>query len=206
MGNWYTNVSVAEMSQSKILAVLEDLGRRAYVTPAISNWCTVYDEECDRFDLDVLESLSLTLSARLNTTAFASLNADDDVLWLGVYENGNRTTRYASERASFEDGDDFPSLHEAANHLCRIFARPQASAAVRRVLRRNHGVLGLVAMILRVPVAYLYEIARHQDLQKVLDFPPASVGLGYKYIARGETPEDMARDSIKKTLVGGNRS
>jgi hypothetical protein len=108
MGNWYTNISLQGVSQAEILHVLEELGRRAYVTPAISNWCTLYDQECDRFDLDVLESLTLTLSMRLNCTALASFNADDDVLRLGIYESGNRTARYASTRASFEDGTDFP--------------------------------------------------------------------------------------------------
>ena len=206
MGNWYTNISLAGVRQAEILGVLEELGRRAYVTPAISNWCTVYDQECDRFDLDVLESLALTLSTRLNCTALASFNADDDVLWLGIYENGNRTARYASTRAFFEDGGDFPRLSEVAEHFCRIFDRPRDSAAVHRILRRHHGALGLLALIVRIPFAYLFEISRHQDLQRVLNFPPATVGLGYKYVDRGEMPPDLAPESIKRTLAGKSNS
>ena len=172
------------------------------MTPAISNWCTVYDQECDRFDLDVLESLALTLSTRLNCTALASFNADDDVFWLGVYENGNRTARYASARAFFEDGDDFPKLDEVAVLFSRIFDKPGASAAVHRILRRRHGAWGLIAIILRIPFAYLFEISRHQDLQKVLQLPVGSVGLGYKYVDRGELPGGVASEMIKKTLGG----
>jgi hypothetical protein len=202
MGNWYTNISLEGVSQAEILHALEELGRRAYVTPAISNWCTLYDQECDRFDLDVLESLALTLSMRLNCTALASFNADDDILWLGIYKGGDRTARYASTRAFFEDGTDFPEPSEVAPLLCRIFDKPQASAAVQRILRRPHSGAGLLAIILRIPFAYLFEISRHQDLQKVLELPTGSVGLGYKDVDRGEMPEGIAPEMIKKTLAG----
>jgi hypothetical protein len=202
MGNWYTNISLQGVSQAEILQVLEELGRRAYVTPAILNWCTLYDQDCDRFDLDVLESLALTLSMRLNCTALASFNADDDVLWLGIYKSGHRTARYASTRAFFEDGADFPEPSEVAALLCRIFDKPQASAVVQRILRRPHSGLGLLAIILRIPFAYLFEISRHQALQKALDFPNASVGGGYKYLDRGELPEGIAHEMIRKTLSG----
>lgn len=202
MGNWYTNISLQGVAQADIVQVLEELGRRAYVTPAISNWCTLYDQECDRFDLDVLESLALTLSIRLNCTALATFNADDDVLWLGIYSSGDRTARYASSRASFEDGEDFPAPSEVAPLLCQVFHKPKASAAVQRILRRPHTGLGLLAIILRIPFAYLFEISRHQDLQKVLDLPSSSVGGGYNYVARGEMPEGIAPEMIKKTLGG----
>jgi hypothetical protein len=202
MRNWYTNISLQGVSPAEILPVLDELGRRAYVTPVISSWCTLYDQECDRFDLDVLESLALTLSMRLNCTALASFNADDDVLWLGVYKNGDRAARYASTRSFFEDGGDFPEPSEVAALLCRIFDKPQASAAVQRILRRPHSGAGLLAIILRIPFAYLFEISRHQDLQKVLDLPTPSVGGGYNYVDRGELPEGIAPEMIKKTLGG----
>jgi hypothetical protein len=202
MGNWYTNICLAGVRQAEILDVLEELGRRAYVTPAISNWCTVYDQECDRFDLDVLESLALTLSTRLNCTALANFNADDDILWLGVYQSGDRTARYASTRAFFEDGGDFPEPSEVAALLCRVFDKPRASAAVERILRRPHSGLGLLAIALRIPFAYLFEISRHQDLHKVLELPTGSVGLGYKYVERGEMLEGIEPETIKKTLGG----
>jgi len=206
MGNWYTNISLAGVPQAEILTVLEELGRRAHVTPMMSNWCTIYDEECDRFDLDILESVALTLSARFNCKALASFNADDDVLWLGVYENGTRATRYASTRALFEDGADFPALKEVAAVLSRILDRPNGSATVYRILRRPHGIWGLFALILRIPRAYLFEISRHQDLQKALDLPTATIGMGYKYIDRGEMPEGLAPDSVKKTFAGRTNS
>jgi hypothetical protein len=124
MGNWYTNVSLRGAKQADAVATLEALGRRAYVTPEKDGWVVVYDRQCDEFDLNVLESLALTLSTKLSCTALANFNADDDVLWLGVWENGVPATRYASSLKEFEDGDEFPSPNECAQVLARIFGKP----------------------------------------------------------------------------------
>ena len=126
MGNWYTNVSVKGAQQSDVVSALEELGRRAYVTPEVSGWIVVYDQQTDDFDLGILESLALTLSTRLSCTALASCNADDDVLWLALYENGSLSTRYASSRKAFEDGNEFPDTKEAAQVLARVFEKPEA--------------------------------------------------------------------------------
>src|SRR5690348_18493949 len=104
MGNWHTNGALKRTQQADAVDVLEEHGRRAYVTPERSGWIVVYDQETDEFDLGVLESLALTLSTRLSSIALASCNADDDVLWLAVYETGALSTRYASSRKSFEIG------------------------------------------------------------------------------------------------------
>src|SRR5271168_1529799 len=145
MGNRSTNVAVKRALQSDVVAVLEELGRRAYVTPEISGWIVVYDQQADDFDLGSLESLALTLSTRLSCTALASCNADDDVLWLALYENGTLSTRYASSRKSFEDGHEFPDTKEAAEVFSRVFEKPRAVNQVLSVLRKSHGILGLLS-------------------------------------------------------------
>src|SRR5712671_6006638 len=127
MGNWYTNICVSGAPQSDVIATLNELGRRAYVTPETGGWIILYDQECDKFDLDVLESLALTISTRLSWTALATFNADDDILWLGVYENGKLATRYSSDRKQFEDAAEFPPIEEVAAVLCQIFAKDRKS-------------------------------------------------------------------------------
>jgi hypothetical protein len=107
MGNWYTNVCIKSAAQDAVVSTLNDLGRRAYVTPEVNGWIIVYDQESDKFDLNQLESLTKTLSTYLSCTALASFNADDDVLWLATYEGGRLTTRYASEKRHFEDAGNF---------------------------------------------------------------------------------------------------
>jgi hypothetical protein len=202
MGNWYTNVSLKGVPQGAAVAVLEDLGRRAYVTPESQGWIVIYDEETDKFDLNVLESLALTLSTRLSCTALASCNADDDVLWLALYENGALATRYASSPAFFEDGDEFPARIEAARIFARAFQKPDAAHPVLRVLRKSHGVLGLLSIWLKVRLAYLFEVHRHRDLCSLLEMPRAGVGLGYRYISKGETPEGIDRAALRLTMAG----
>src|SRR5580693_134327 len=153
MGNWYTNVAVKGAQQSGVVAALEELGRRAYVTPETSGWIVVYDQQTDEFDLGILESLALTLSTRLSCTSLASCNADDDVLWLALYENGTLSTRYASSRKEFEDGDEFPDPKETAQILARVFEKPSAKNEVLRVLRKTHGILGLLSLYLKIRLA-----------------------------------------------------
>jgi hypothetical protein len=202
MGNWYTNVAVKGAQQSDVVAVLEELGRRAYVTPETSGWIVVYDQQTDDFDLSILESLALTLSTRLSCTALASCNADDDVLWLALYENGILSTRYASSRKEFEDGGEFPDLKDVAQVLARVFEKPAAKNLVLSLLRKSHGALGLLSLLLKIRLAYIVEVQRHLDLSNLLGMPRAAVGLGYTYVNKGETPEGMDREALRRTMVG----
>jgi len=202
VGNWYTNVAVKGAVQAQVVALLEELGHRAYVTPDTSGWIVVYDQQTDEFDLGLLESLALTLSTRLSCVTLASCNADDDVLWLALYENGNLATRYASSRSAFEDGNEFPDLQEAAEVLTRVFAMPEAKKLVLRVLGKSHGFLGLLNFVFKTRVAYLFEVERHLDLAKLLGMPRAAVGLGYSYVNRGETPEGVDRAALRRTMIG----
>jgi hypothetical protein len=202
MGNWYTNICVKGAEQADVVATLDELGRRAYVTPELGGWIIVYDQESDKFDLNELESLALTLSTRLSCLALASFNADDDILWLGLYERGTLATRYASDKKQFEDGGEFPQISEVADVLCRIFDVPNKNQQVRKILRRPHGILGLLATFFKLRIAYLIEVLRHGDLAEALGIPMASVGLGYEYVNRGETPEGLIRGNLRKTLSG----
>jgi hypothetical protein len=202
MGNWYTNVAVKGAQQAEVVALLEELGRRAYVTPETSGWIVVYDQQTDDFDLSTLESLALTLSTRLCCAALASCNADDDVLWLALYENGTLSTRYASSRKEFEDGDEFPDLQETAEVLSRVFEKPQAKNQVSSLLRKSHGILGLIGLYLKVRIAYVLEVQRHLDLASLLGMPRAAVGLGYTYVNKGETPQGIDRGELRRTMAG----
>lgn len=199
MGNWYTNVAVKHADAAEVLHTLAQLGRLAIVNPAENGWLTVFDEECDKFDLDLLESLALTLSNKHRCLALPCFNADDDILWLALYENGRRVSRYASSLQEFEDANEFPPIANFATELCRAFEKPEQVKPVRGVLRRAHGALGLLRFI-QIDVAYVVEIQRHLDLAKLLGLPAASVGLGYSYVARGELAEGMQAENLLRTF------
>ena len=199
MGNWYTNVALKDSNATEVLRTLARLGRHAIVNPAQNGWLTVFDKECDKFDLDVLESLALTLSHEHHCLALPCFNADDDVLWLAIYENGRRNSRYASAVQQFEDASEFPPIADFALELCRAFERPDRVYQIRAVLWRPHSVLGLLRSV-HLAVAYLFEIQRHTDLANLVGLPSASVGLGYDYVARGDLAEGMHTDNLLRTF------
>lgn len=202
MGNWYTNVSLKNVSPADVLAELSELGRVAIVTPVSNRWLVVYDQGCEKFDLDTLESLALTLSTRLHCTALAAFNADDDILWLAIYEDGKRSSRYASRLHEFEDRQEFPTRREFAVALSRIFDKPEHGSQARSILSRGRGLLGLLSFLLKIPLAYVVEVQRHADLARLLGLPLGSVGLGYEYVSRGELPDGLDPDSLLRTAGG----
>jgi hypothetical protein len=61
-------------------------------------------------------------------------------------------------------------------------------------------VLGLLSAFSRIRLAYLIEVLRHGDLAEALGMPFGSVGLGYEYVNRGETPPDVNRETLRRTL------
>ncbi len=169
MGNFYTNIAVMA-GADRVVPVLEHVGRDAYVAPSASG-CVIFDRECERQDTEILAALAETISRDVDTLAFAVLNHDDDVLWFQLYERGDLLTEHASEAGS-------PTA--SAWVLAKAFGRPT------RVLA--------TWLLLRVPT--LFEVLRHHLLMRVLGLPPASVGMGYEYIARGEVPRGVDEDSL----------
>ena len=166
-------------------------------TPADGSYCTTRNAKT--FDLDLLQSLALTISTRLSCIALASFNADDDILWLGVYEDGKLTTRYSSETKTF---CRCRRVEDVRGVLCRIFEKPEKRQQVKKILRRPHGLLGLRSVFSRMRLSYLIEVLRHGDLAEALGLPWASVGLGYEYVNRGATRPDMKRETLRRTLSG----
>jgi hypothetical protein len=73
---------------------------------------------------------------------------------------------------------------------------------VRKILRRPHGILGLLSAFSKLRLAYIVEVLRHGDLAEALGIPQATIGLGYEYINRGESPAGLSRDDLRKTLGG----
>ena len=146
---------------------------------------------------------ALTLSVRLACTALACFNADEDVLWFSPYGEGKRTSRFASDVAQFEHAAEFLSKREFATELCGVFKKPDQIRQAHRILRRPHGVLGILRLI-GIHVAYLFEIFRHQEPGATAGLPVASVGLGYTYVNRGELAPGTQAASLLRTHGGSS--
>jgi hypothetical protein len=78
------------------------------------------------------------------------------------------------------------------------FDRKGRARQVRSILNRPRGFLSLLTLV-KIRLAYVFEIERHQDLAGLLAMPAASVGLGYTYVERGEFVPGMQAGTVLRT-------
>ena len=183
MGNFYTNIVLRDDDVDAVAAALERMKRKAYVAGA-SKFTIVFDEVCDKQDLEELQRLAAKLSGQ-HGPAFAVCNHDDDVLWYGLAVGGRVVDTYNSFPSYFDEGGEDPEGGNA-ERLCAAFGRSERRADVDALLRRQHSEIGL-------------EVDRHLDLCRLLELPSESVGLGYTYVSQGE----FASETGVLKAVGG---
>lgn len=170
MGNWYKNITTRGPSQAEVITALLRLGRRAYVTPTRDGITVVFDHGSDLSgDPAELGDLALSLSADLSCPSLAAAVFADDVLLLGLYDRGKQIGEYNSTGSS--------TLGPAA--LAQAFRVPRRVAFVWLLMKSP-----------RLPV-FLFESLRHRLLIRALRHPIWAFATGYKYIAKGEPPEDL---------------
>ena len=193
MGNFYTNITLRGPDQKQALEVLIYNGRSAFVAPTSNGFTVVFDQQCEQQDIDVLEAVASDLSSHFRCPALAILNHDDDILVYKLFDGGSLVDEYDSSPSYF-DPEAGPSSPEGgdASKLCRLMGQGQNIEEVEGILRRTLIDKG----------SYLSEIDRHGELVKTLGIPSYSVGLGYRYIERGEIPEGLDMQRLKHTLAG----
>lgn len=170
MGNWYANITVFRPSQAAVVATLQTHGRRAFVTPTRNGVTVVFDRESEESGSPVeLGSLAMNLSQELSCPALAAAVFDDDMLLLGLYDQGAQLGEYNSTGPS--------TL--AAGRLSRAFC----------VASRTPAVWALLAWP-RMPL-FIFESFRHRLLLRLLGHSTWAFATGYKYISRGEPPAGL---------------
>jgi hypothetical protein len=172
MGNFYTNVTLRTTERQAVIEYMRAQGRPCFVSPIFRGFTTIYDRLCEEQDVHDLETLAADLSSQFHCSALAVLNHDDDVLWIGLARDGEWVTTYNSDQI----------LSGSAWSLAREF----------KVL----GLLPLVWFLMRLPIV-LFEIWRHGGLASALGIPSFTVGLGYKYLSRGERPSGANADQFE---------
>jgi hypothetical protein len=185
MGNFYTNIVVREPDIDRVAAALQPLGRRAYVA-SDGRTTVVFDEQCDRQDLDALRGLALDLSRGLGCVALAACNHDDDVLWYALVENGAIVDTYESDSGYFDGSGGGPAGGDAVR-LSAAFGAGERAADVETLLRKQ-----------RPDVAF--EVERHRELLELLGLPVDLGLMGYGSLNEGELPET---DSTTIRALGG---
>lgn len=170
VGNWYKNITTLGPAQAELAAVLSRHARRAFLTPTRDMVTVVFDERSDgEADPNELGDLALTLSLELNCPALAAAVYDDDVLLLALYVAGKQLGEFNSAGPS--------TL--SARSLAGAFGASRRTPLLWLLLRSP-----------RLPL-FLFESFRHRLLLLTLGQPDWAFATGYKYIRKGEPPEDL---------------
>jgi hypothetical protein len=176
MGNFYCNFTTRGPSVDDIARVLTDHGRTAYVSPTVEGKTVVFDEAADELDPVEIDRVGELLSRELGCPALAAAVADDDELWLALYEAGERRVEYSSRGAN-----------HGALALSRAFGRPW--------------MCPLVWVLLQWPYL-VFESWRHGLLAKALGVPGWCVATGFRYIEQDELPEGLDASDLRRTDRG----
>jgi hypothetical protein len=98
MGAFFTNCNVRTTDAAKCAKVLKSSsGLRAFLTDSQNGWVTVYDEQTESQDIEILRRLAKKLSAELKTVAIGILLHDSDVFQYLIYENGELVDQFDSK-------------------------------------------------------------------------------------------------------------
>ena len=176
MGSFYTQVLVRGADQERCADAMRTLRRASYVLPARNGITVVCDRQAENQDVELLDSVAATLSARLQADTTAVLNHDDHWLVFRHFHAGTFAGGLQVGRMPWSLRGSVPRLRAALN--------PSAPA-------------------LRVYLALLkpqtFQVRRHAELIHALGLPPASLGIGYDYIAKNDVPEFFDRRGVVQT-------
>ena len=196
MGTFCTNITLVGADPVAVEQLLVDAGRAAFV----GSWdgdTVVYDERGEAQD-GSHAALAQELSAVLGCVAVASLNHDDDILYLQVFERGEVRGEYNSAPDYFDDGgdgmavgpdtaiDDIPRIGLAAGPDPQRWLLGLDPATLVRLVGR--GDADRLAGIAAGDALFASDL--HAEILDELGLPQAACGTGYRYLTNGELPED----------------
>jgi hypothetical protein len=172
VGNFYTNVTVRGIAQEGVVAAVDALGYRAFVSHTTSGLTVVCEEESDAQDELVWRGVAKQLSERLNCEALAVMNHDDDILVYALYRNGKLLDEYNSCPDYWEEEDEpGPPTGGDVRALCEALGMPGNAAEAERILREPAD-----------SDEFLFAFRRHEALLKALDWPDVPCQQGFTYI------------------------
>lgn len=175
MGNFYCNFMIRGPSADDIERVLRDHRRVTYVTPTINGKTVVFDKAAGELNQIEVDRVGEMLSRELNCLLIAAAVADDDELWLALYEGGELHAEYHSRGSR------------------------RGAGAFSRAMRKRW-VTPIVWLILHWPYV-IFESWRHALFPKVLGVPGSCVASGFAYIEADELPDGLKLSDLRRIGV-----
>ena len=190
MGNFYTNVVVRGPTEDEVAETLLGLRRTSLVVTHPAGFVFVYDAEADTQREGVVESLALALATRLRCPALASLNHDDDVLLLWLYDRDGAETRFGSG-VGFEDGEQPANAAAFAEQVRRVFGTREDPTPEALGSSWQMRLAKLVA-------PRLFAFQRHEHILRRSGIPVTPALLGYKYVEQGELADQESDLRVRR--------
>jgi hypothetical protein len=162
MGAHYTQLLVHDSNAERCANLLRELRRTAVVIPAEGEISVICDQQSEDQNIDVIDSLALTVSVRLKCAVVALMNNDDDWLAFRFFDNAEFCGDLLTGHTPF-------SLRGSIFRLRRL-TNPRAS---------------LIALILTFLTPVIFQTQRHARLIPILGLPPRSLGVGFGHISTG---------------------
>lgn len=175
MGNFYTQVWVSNVEREACKTVAERLGRRLLLGPSTCGHTPIFDSEADSQDLEVLDSLALTLSHELDTWAIGILNHDDSHLVFRLFDSGTELDHIHCTHFSSVGIGSIGKLKKALN--------PKAS---------------MIALLFHFLRPSLNQVVRHESIAKALGLPSWTVGAGFNYLRSGDFEHEISMSEFVK--------
>ena len=162
--NTYANIAVKTEDRAKVIETLQNMGRRAIVSPTTAGWITIYDAGAERMP-KTLPDVAQKISEALKCPAVAAFDDYDALLTFITYKDGKQVDAYISNPGYYEGKKLEPTGGDPA--------------AIQAAL----GLSGLDAKLKEIFQAKDVELEfqRHGNLISTLGMPYYCRGAGHKY-------------------------
>jgi hypothetical protein len=169
MGAFFTNYHVRKADTAACAKALTTLiSSRALVTDSKNGWTTIYDEQSDSQDTEVLRGLTKSLSSKLKTTVVAMLVHDSDIFVYLFYERGELIDQFDS------NPDYFGPVSEAQKKEWRGNFAKLIPYAQKKTSAQDFKLVAEKEMI--------FEEERAGEFSQLLGIGPSRAKTGFKYV------------------------
>jgi hypothetical protein len=191
MGAFFANYHVRKADAAACAKALTTLiSSQALVTDSKNGWTTVYDEQSDSQDIEVLRGLAKDLSSKLKTAVIAMMVHDSDIFVYLIYEKGELIDQFDSNPDYFGPVSAAQEK-EWQGDFSKVLPYAKKKVSIqdfRRVAEKEQ----------------VFEEERVSEFSQLLGIDPSRVQTGFRYVQETKhkfTPVYAKGHSQDQTLL-----